>query len=214
MKLFLDSSAFAKRFIDESGSRQVEALCSQATELGLSVICVPEIISALNRRLREKSLFRPDYARVKQRLSQDVHDAIIINLTTDVIQSCIEILETNPLRTLAALHIACAMAWEADLFASADHRQIVAARTAPTEVSWPSTYGGIHHKYLDLCRPRDLTRRSRWVLRQPLRTNRGTKGFPARFGSYGDSPSHFDCMVTAEKPPAAEAVESARFAGD
>jgi predicted nucleic acid-binding protein len=61
MKLFLDSSAFAKRFVEESGSQDIEKLCSQATALGLSVLCVPEIISALNRRLREKTLTQQDY---------------------------------------------------------------------------------------------------------------------------------------------------------
>ncbi len=130
MKLFLDSSAFAKRFIEESGSRQVEALCAQADELGLCILCVPEIISALNRRLREKSLSRQDYSRAKQRLSQDVRDAVILNLTPEVIQSGIELLENHPLRTLDALHIACALAWEADIFASADHRQLAAAKKA------------------------------------------------------------------------------------
>ena len=44
MKLFLDSSAFAKRFIDEPGSADVEEARAQADELCLSVICVPEII--------------------------------------------------------------------------------------------------------------------------------------------------------------------------
>jgi len=129
MKLFLDSSAFAKRFVEEPGSQEVEALCSQANELGLSVICVPEIISALNRRLREKSLGRQDYARAKHRLALDVRDAIIVDLTPDVIHSSIKILETTPVRTMDALHVACALAWDADLFASADHRQIVAAKT-------------------------------------------------------------------------------------
>ncbi len=130
MKLFLDSSAFAKRFVEESGSQDVEKLCSQATELGLSVICVPEIISALNRRLREKSLTRQEYARAKQRLSQDVRDAVIINLTPDVIHSSIDVLEKTPVRTMDAVHVASAIAWEADLFASSDDRQITAARAA------------------------------------------------------------------------------------
>lgn len=75
------------------------------------------------------SLARPDYVHAKQRLSQDVRDAVIINLTPDVIQSSIEVLETNSLRTMDALHVACAMAWEADLFASSDHRQITVAKT-------------------------------------------------------------------------------------
>ena len=130
MKLFLDSSAFAKRFVEEPGSRQVEALCAQADELGLCILCVPEIISALNRRLREKCLTPQDYSRAKQRLAQDVRDATVVNLTPEVIQTGISLLEAHPLRFLDALHIACAMAWEADLFASADHRQIAAAKKA------------------------------------------------------------------------------------
>ncbi len=130
MKLYLDSSAFAKRFVEEAGSQNVERLCSQATELGLSVLCVPEIISALNRRLREKALTRQDYLHAKQRLAQEVRDAAIINLTPDVIQSCIGILETSSLRTMDALHVACAMAWEVDLFVSSDRRQVAAAKAA------------------------------------------------------------------------------------
>lgn len=128
MKLFLDSSAFAKRFVDEPGSQEVEILCSQASELCLSVICVPEIISALNRRLREKSLNRRGYAQAKQRLSEDVRDTVVINLTPDVVHTSIGILETTPVRTMDAIHVASALAWGADVFASADHRQVAAAK--------------------------------------------------------------------------------------
>jgi len=135
MKLFLDSSAFAKRFVEETGSAEVEMLTSRATELCLSVICVPEIISALNRRLREKSLSRRDYSQAKQSLALDVRDAIIINLTADVIHASIKILETTPVRTMDALHVACALACKAELFASADHRQIAAARAAGLKTS-------------------------------------------------------------------------------
>jgi predicted nucleic acid-binding protein len=98
--------------------------------LCLSVICVPEVLSALNRRLREKSLTRRGYAQAKQRLSQDVRDAVIVNLTPDVVHRSIGILERTPVRTMDALHVACAAAWGADLFASADHRQVAAAKTA------------------------------------------------------------------------------------
>ena len=130
MKLFLDSSAFAKRFVDEAGSRSVERLCAQATELGLSVICVPEIISALSRRLREGLLARSEYAHAKRCLSLDVRDAVIINLTPDVVQLSIGVLEANTLRAMDAIHVASALAWEADVFASADNRQIAAAKAA------------------------------------------------------------------------------------
>ena len=71
----------------------------------------------------------PMPARFCQRLSEEVRDTIIINLTPDVIHSSVKILETAPVRTMDALHVACASAWAADLFVSADHRQLAAAKT-------------------------------------------------------------------------------------
>ena len=130
MKAFLDSSAFAKRFVEESGSERVEAVCARASELGLSVICVPEIVSALNRRLRERVLTQHQYGETKRRLLDDVRDADIIHLTPSVIGTAIRVLETSPVRAMDALHIACALEWGAELFASSDTRQLRAARRA------------------------------------------------------------------------------------
>jgi predicted nucleic acid-binding protein len=130
MKTFFDSSAFAKRFVDEAGSDKVEDTCAQASELGLSVICVPEIISALNRLRRERSLTATQYAEAKQRLLDDVRDADIINLAVSVVGSSIGVLEKSPVRAMDALHIACALEWGAQLFVSSDRKQLTAARRA------------------------------------------------------------------------------------
>jgi uncharacterized protein len=128
MKTFLDSSAFAKRFIEEDGSEEVESLCFRASELGLSVICLPEIVSALSRRLRETILTRAQYDVAKKQLLADVRDADIVQLTPSVLAAAVHILETNPVRAMDALHVACALEWKAELFASADVRQLAAAR--------------------------------------------------------------------------------------
>lgn len=130
MKTFLDSSAFAKRFVDEPGSDEVEDACAQATALGLSVICVPEIVSALNRRRRERSLTEAQYQQAKRQLMDDVRDADIIDLTVPVLATAIHVLETSPIRAMDALHIASALEWDAQLFVSADQKQIQAAQRA------------------------------------------------------------------------------------
>jgi len=130
MKVCLDSSAFAKRFVNEAGSDIVETLCAHADALGLCAICVPEVVSALNRRLRERLLTPTQYREAKQQLLDDVHDADIIQLTPSVIGSSIQVLEASPVRAMDALHIACALEWRADVFASADARQLAAARRA------------------------------------------------------------------------------------
>ena len=130
MKTFFDSSSFAKRFIEEDGSDEAEAACDRASALGLSVLCVPEIISALIRLRREYRLTNSQYGAAKRRLFDDVFDADIVNLTTSVVGSSITTLEAGPVRTLDALHVACALEWGAELFVSSDKQQLRAAKLA------------------------------------------------------------------------------------
>lgn len=147
MKTFFDSSAFAKRFVEEQGSQEVDDICQETTLLGLSVICVPEIISALNRRLREKSLTPQDYSKAKHRLAEDVQDVQIINLIPAVIDRSIVLLETNTFRAMDALHVACALEWRSELFVSSDKKQVKAAKKA-----------GLHTKYIENGQPNQCTK--------------------------------------------------------
>jgi predicted nucleic acid-binding protein len=137
MKLVVDSSAFAKRYVFEDGSKTVDRLLQQTSRLALCAILVPEIISGLNRRLREQILSPDDYRRAKQQLMDDVHDAIILQITPAVISRAVKLLENNVLRAMDALHIACALEWQAELFISSDRRQVKAAKNA-----------GLHTKYI------------------------------------------------------------------
>lgn len=136
MRTFFDSSAFAKRYIAEQGSQEVDDTCQAASALALSVICVPEIISVLNRRVREGGLSSGQYAAARARLAEDVADAEVINLIPAVIGRAIFLLETNALRTMDALHVACALEWGAELFVTCDKRQIRAARKAGLRTKW------------------------------------------------------------------------------
>ena len=130
MKTLFDTSAFVKRYIEEPGSRMVEALCLTATELALSVICIPEILSALNRRVRERDFSPAQYEKAKEGFFDDIGDIEIVSLTPEVVSICTTILEASPVRAMDALHVACAVQWGAELFVSADKRQISAAKKA------------------------------------------------------------------------------------
>lgn len=128
MRVFFDSSAFAKRYIEEKGSEEVERLCSQATFLGVSIICLPEVISALCRLRRTSIVTDREYEIAKEALVKDFEDISACNITPAVISQTIYILETTPIRTLDALHIGCALEWKAELFVSSDLQQIKAAQ--------------------------------------------------------------------------------------
>lgn len=136
MKTFFDASAFAKRYVEEPGSQLIDDICLKAKEVSISVICVPEIISALNRRIRQKRLSRRDYVTIKQHLSGDVRDAVIVNVIPEVIVTSTRLLETSPLRAMDAIHVACALVWGAELFVSSDKQQIAAAKKAGLNIKF------------------------------------------------------------------------------
>jgi predicted nucleic acid-binding protein len=137
MKLLVDTSSFAKRYIQEAGSEQLDEFFQQASELAVCVILVPELISALNRRLREEALTREQYQRAKKYLLNDVRDATVLQLTPAVISRSVSLMENSVLRAMDALHVACALEWKADLFLTSDKRQFDSASSA-----------GLHTEYL------------------------------------------------------------------
>ncbi len=130
MKVFLDTSAFAKRYVAEQGSDKVMALCLKADSLVVSVICLLELISTLSRLVREKKLAKADYRKLKGDAMADLADVDICHITSEILVSVVSLLESSPLRAMDALHVACALAVKPDIFVSADHRQLSAARKA------------------------------------------------------------------------------------
>ena len=126
--MFFDSSALAKRYIEDKGSDRVEVILSSASTLAVSVICVPEVISALCRRRREHKLQAEEYRNVKSSVLADIDDCTVIGMTEELIARAVALLEVFSLRSADALHVASAGVWAADLFVSADERQCKAAR--------------------------------------------------------------------------------------
>ena len=120
MRVFFDSSAFVKRYVREEGTDVVLSWCDQATELCLSGIALPEIVSAFCRLLREDLVSPVQYRHLKTMLMADISDAAICDLTPEVIRQSIIRLEKNALRGMDAIHLGSALALKVDLFVSAD----------------------------------------------------------------------------------------------
>ena len=135
MRVFLDTSALAKRYVAEPGSARVVKTCQQATSVAVCVICLPELTSTLARLVREKKITKVDYRKLKGNVMTDLTDIDICQLTPDVLAAGVSLLETHPLRAMDALHVACAVAVETDRFVSADHRQLAAARKAGLNIT-------------------------------------------------------------------------------
>lgn len=134
MRVFFDSSAFVKRYIAEQGTDTVLYWCDQATELCLSGIALPEIISAFCRLQREGRLSAMHYRKLKNMLFADIADASIGDLTPEVIRQTVIALEDTVLRAMDAIHVGSALTFRADVFVSADARQCAAATQAGLQV--------------------------------------------------------------------------------
>ena len=128
MNVFLDSSALAKRYVQEPGSDRLDEILSSASSLGVSVICFAEVVSALCRLGRERKVSPSQYLNAKWALFEDVEDSNVTYVTDQVVARAIELLGGWPLRSSDSLQVASAAEWAADLFVSADARQCAAAR--------------------------------------------------------------------------------------
>ena len=133
VNVFFDTSALAKRYVEEKGSDEVERLCGEASELAVSVVTIPEIISALSRLKRESRLTARQYNRAKEAMWRDLGDVSVCQLTPEVIDRAIQVLENHPVQAMDALHVACAIEWKSELFVSSDSRQLAAAKNLKLE---------------------------------------------------------------------------------
>ena len=128
MNVFLDSSAIAKRYLQEPGSNHLEEILSLASSLGVSVICLAEVVSSFCRLRREGKLSPAQYRKAKRAFLTDIEDCSVTDVTDQVMARAIELLERWPLRSSDALQVASAGEWAAELFVSADTRQCAAAQ--------------------------------------------------------------------------------------
>lgn len=134
MRVFFDSSAFVKRYVSEPGTDAVLGWCDRATEIGLSGIALPEIVSAFCRLKRESRITDKQYRQLKTLLLTDIEDAAVCDLTPAVLAQAVSCLETNILRGMDAIHIGSAVVLKADVFVTADERQRDAAARAGLRV--------------------------------------------------------------------------------
>jgi len=134
MRVFCDSSAFAKRYISEAGTDELLRWCDRADEMGLSIVALPELLSAFNRLRREQRLSDGQYHQIKSDLLADISDVSLCDMTPQVVGKTLSLLEMHTLRGMDAIHLAAAIAWQAEVFLSSDARQCAAARASGLRV--------------------------------------------------------------------------------
>ena len=84
--------------------------------------------------MREERLDETRYRALKADLAADLADAVLCEISPQVVRRAMTALEAHPLRAMDALHVAAALVGTADIFVSADARQCAAAAALGLEV--------------------------------------------------------------------------------
>jgi predicted nucleic acid-binding protein len=132
MWAYFDTSALVKRYIDESGRREVLQLLRRHECVASAVLPV-ELRSALRRRVTEGALEAARLPEILKRVSADRAYWTLVEVGPEVLAAAEKLVAVHPLRTLDAIHVGSAQMFaagvsEADLmFVSADKRQTEAA---------------------------------------------------------------------------------------
>ena len=140
MNIFLDTSALAKRYIQEPGSEELQDLfLSAVTEVVVSTLAMPEFAAALNRKVRDTEILKEAAANALREFEKDWEDLFFkIPLTEQLASFAASLTTTYPLRGADAIHLATAMAADVALFVASDKELIRAAEKAGMKAYDPS----------------------------------------------------------------------------
>lgn len=127
MSLYVDSSALLKRYVDEPGSDETDALLASDPSLLTGRHAIVEVRRNLARLLEER-----DAAAAKAAFNHDIAAFAIVELDAVTCDAAADIAELTGARTLDALHLAAARrvgGGAAVALVTFDVRQAQAART-------------------------------------------------------------------------------------
>jgi len=140
-RVYFDTSALAKWYLDEFGSDEVEAYLQSRSSVAISTLTIVEMRSLLARRRREGILGTEHEGKVFTTFEDDVHRRRLIRHPVDD-QSVegaariLTLLHDSGLKTLDALHLSIARETGSRTLATADRVMADAARELEMEVVW------------------------------------------------------------------------------
>jgi uncharacterized protein len=139
LRLYLDTSALVKLYVDEDGSSIVREWVENAEIVATSIVAIAEARAAFARRRREKRILPAEHTRLIREFESDWDRYLVLEATNTLIRRAGELTESHGLRAYDAIHLASAQVLREKVsqsvcFASWDARLMAAARKEGLEV--------------------------------------------------------------------------------
>lgn len=135
MICYFDTSALAKRYVMEEGSKRVQELISQADYIETSALSELELTALFERAKREHRIPSPAYRKVMGYVERDIRDGVLslVNMNKESWAKAKRLIQQRRLRVADSIQLASAIGanlrFLGDLyFVSADQFLLQAAK--------------------------------------------------------------------------------------
>ena len=122
MKAFIDTSSLIKKYVKEKGSDDFESLLEKVSEIIIAPVFWLEINSAIERRLREKTLTASQANRIRNEIKRDLFYFHKINWNENLEEHALVLIQKYQLKTLDSLQLAAAHLSKAGIFVTSDKK--------------------------------------------------------------------------------------------
>ncbi len=106
---YFDSSALIKRFVEEAGSKRVEALIEAELPPATSKVAYAEVHAGLARKLRERGLTPAAHRSAARTFDADWRAYVRVDLVDALLILARDLVQRRPLRGFDAIHLASAL---------------------------------------------------------------------------------------------------------
>jgi len=120
MRAFVDTSSLFKRYVEESGSTDLDRLLQDVTEITISPITWIEMNAVVARRVREKSLTPEQATWLRSQTEKDFQSFHRVMWSEILEQTATDLVHQYPLSTLDAIQLASGVLSKSDLFVTSD----------------------------------------------------------------------------------------------
>ncbi len=137
MITYVDTSTLLKRLLAEDGSDQADVIWNAADVLTSVVTVIVEARAVLAAAQRGGRLTAVELRDVKAELVELLEEVTFIEITDDLVTEAADLAEVEALRGYDAIHLAAALAVEANVLTSADGALCGAAERRGLHVANP-----------------------------------------------------------------------------
>lgn len=132
MKIYFDSSALVKEFVQEDGSKAVQnfmraQLANKQSFLFTAVVTKAEVIAAFTAMRRGRALTQPKYDKALQQFTERWKNFFVVDANVPVINASGDIAKGYKIKGCDAFQLASAVIIEANMLVSCDKDLNVAA---------------------------------------------------------------------------------------